>query len=857
MTKNAFLLSVLICVKLWLPAYADSGAPIRLACDQAVRQGIPVDANTGQSPIFTRGDTVEFQLGFFANGAIVTNWTNISSATLAVFAVQNDTNAPLMLTNLPVTAAGFNTNCSASNWTNGAWTYTTNQHLDVTFGTNLTSISIGGQASQGYWLRVFLTTTNAGIITALEGPITVQDGPIGPGAAQTIYNQIIVDPLANLVTPTNFFAQNSNLLNAAVGPVPLPSYVLTNRESGAALTSLTLTNATNAGGMFGLQAQSLIFWPTASQLYLLDNNLGNGIATGTSLGVAGSKLTLRDSGGDFMFLSGGAFTAGSGVAFAGDGSLLTNLNALTNRQTGVTLTGAFNTPSGLVTTWTTNGFVTTPIGQFTPPAQLNAILASSLTNLVGFATIGDSYTSGAGATSLLTTWPLLTASKLPGVVGCYYAWNQYVVVPSHPINGVFTNGNPDIGGRDEIGWSGVLTGNPYNTNGAAFTIQVSNAVTATLYTSAYPGLGSASQLSVIVDGGTITSNLYINPSAAAWHSNTIPLGTPGPHTILLTNLTGQCFLFGGLVAMQNLPGTTLPATNGFIIENMGIGSHGLEGNPVYYGSNLFMLRPGVVIVNSGYNEEADSLNTNNFWTNFSYIEGMAVTNGGVAIPMTQPLGAYPEPAALVASFNQQILNTLTNPVLSNSFCLRWDNLWSTNQATNLANGLLAPATAVDPWHPTDAGNASVADGLILPAVFNNGVIANAPYSFTPPTRPAFVTNLALTDGTGFTASGSDSITFATGFSPLQLASASVGFTAYCVSADAATGMNPGDSGQWYDSDQKNCGYIYGFSGGNATLEFNDGAPDTGTGFYNIGLYGSPTSYNNFHIIATITVPPGL
>jgi hypothetical protein len=181
-SKPPLLILILLLILIRSSVFADSAWPIRLACDQAIRQGFPVDLNTGQSPVFIRGDDLEFQIGVLQNGNVVTNWTNVASITLEVYATQNDTNAPMIATNISTTNAVpiFNPNLTQANWTNGVDTMSTNQHADIFIPSASSSINLNGQASQSYWLRIFLSTTNTPVrtYTVLEGTITVIDGPI-------------------------------------------------------------------------------------------------------------------------------------------------------------------------------------------------------------------------------------------------------------------------------------------------------------------------------------------------------------------------------------------------------------------------------------------------------------------------------------------------------------------------------------------------------------------------------------------------------------------------------------------------------------------------------------------------------
>jgi hypothetical protein len=154
---------------------------IRLFCDLAQRGGTPVDLNTGQPPLFFRGDDVEMDIGIGMGGTLLApTLSNITSVTCQVFAKENDSNAPMM--SCTVLAAAMNLALTAAEWTADTTPF---YHAAFVFSGSATSISLNGMASQNYWLRITLLTADATpkTITLLDGPITVKDGPISGGAA--------------------------------------------------------------------------------------------------------------------------------------------------------------------------------------------------------------------------------------------------------------------------------------------------------------------------------------------------------------------------------------------------------------------------------------------------------------------------------------------------------------------------------------------------------------------------------------------------------------------------------------------------------------------------------------------------
>jgi hypothetical protein len=162
----------------------DAQTQIRLSGDSAIRYNPSIlDSNTLNSIQFIRGDFVTFDCGIFDKAVFRSNLTQFTTATLQIFDTQNSTNSPLMsatVTNGAGTNNGWNPNCQYTNWSSNSPLSLTNWNFEFNFSDAQTSITLNGQAAQGYWLRLFATTTDATprIITYLEGPVTVYDGPI-------------------------------------------------------------------------------------------------------------------------------------------------------------------------------------------------------------------------------------------------------------------------------------------------------------------------------------------------------------------------------------------------------------------------------------------------------------------------------------------------------------------------------------------------------------------------------------------------------------------------------------------------------------------------------------------------------
>ncbi len=162
--------------------------PIRLFCDLAAPANL-LDLNRGQPPSFYRGDDVEIDIGLGESGNLLTSLSNVASVTAQVFASANDTTGPMMSST--VAAANMNLGLTQTEWSNDSAPF---YHAAFLFPNSQTAISLGGQASVNYWLHITAQTTDTvpKIITLLDGPITVRDGPIiaaspPPAAALRFY----------------------------------------------------------------------------------------------------------------------------------------------------------------------------------------------------------------------------------------------------------------------------------------------------------------------------------------------------------------------------------------------------------------------------------------------------------------------------------------------------------------------------------------------------------------------------------------------------------------------------------------------------------------------------------------------
>ncbi len=157
-----------------------SPLPIRLFCDIAAPGQINDLNRNSQPPSFYRGDDIAIAIGIGLDGSLLTSLANVASVTAQVFASESDANAPQM--SCTVLAAAMNLSLTQAQWTADTAPHC---HAAFIFPGSQTAISLNGQPSANFWLRVTVQTsdTTPKTITLLDGPITVRDGPISTASA--------------------------------------------------------------------------------------------------------------------------------------------------------------------------------------------------------------------------------------------------------------------------------------------------------------------------------------------------------------------------------------------------------------------------------------------------------------------------------------------------------------------------------------------------------------------------------------------------------------------------------------------------------------------------------------------------
>jgi hypothetical protein len=201
--------------------------PIRLLCDIAA-PGSLNDLNRGsQPPSFYRGDDIEIDIGLGENGNLLTGLAasgagGIASVTAQLFQSENDTNSPMM--SCTVLAANMNLGLTQAEWTNDTTPF---YHAAFLFPNSQTAVGLGGLASVNYWFRITAQTTDTPpkMITLLDGPVTVRDGPIStasppPLAAFRLY-MVAGQIVPQLLDPATGLYHTLAILNEGGGELTL------------------------------------------------------------------------------------------------------------------------------------------------------------------------------------------------------------------------------------------------------------------------------------------------------------------------------------------------------------------------------------------------------------------------------------------------------------------------------------------------------------------------------------------------------------------------------------------------------------------------------------------------------------
>ncbi len=399
-----------------LPAAAQ--LPLRIAADSAIRKSayIPDLNNNSASLSFVRGDDVLIEVGLFQNGRFVTNLSTYTNLVCQIFSSQNATNGPLMAQAVTNGATAWNSQCTYNGWISNSLP-DTNWHAQFYFPGPQTAVPLNGQASQTFWMRIAGAATNNRTITFMEGPVTVYDGPISPDyIAPAFPSSLPVDQFGNLYPPlTNFFVENSNLLNQAVSGshggggssnIFDPLVIATN-GSGQITIAGTLSNISvqaatpiNGGGITNVPVASIVGAPSTNIVHASATVTSDSLAAAPLLLVAGADGTNHA-----VNTLSNSFTATGALASLG------GVFSLMDSATGATYSYSGSTLSHFTNLWESS-----PAGWSTPnpisagPAIFTSVAANgaALTNLQSTNIVIPASTNDVTSVNLLggTNWSL-------------------------------------------------------------------------------------------------------------------------------------------------------------------------------------------------------------------------------------------------------------------------------------------------------------------------------------------------------------------------------------------------------------------------------------------------------------------
>jgi hypothetical protein len=146
----------------------------------------------------------------------------IANVTVQIFAAENDTNPPMI--SATVMGSAMNLALTQLEWTNNTTPF---YHAAFVIPGSQTAVSLNGQPSVNFWLRITATTTDTTpkTITILDGPITVKDGPIStagvPPAAQFRSYVVAGQTVFQLLDTTTGLYHTLAILNEGGGELTL------------------------------------------------------------------------------------------------------------------------------------------------------------------------------------------------------------------------------------------------------------------------------------------------------------------------------------------------------------------------------------------------------------------------------------------------------------------------------------------------------------------------------------------------------------------------------------------------------------------------------------------------------------
>ena len=219
---------------------------IRLQLDTESHKAA-LDQITQQPPKAWRGNSMQFEMGFFFNDQLL-SMTNIASVTMTV-KDNADRNGPKLMEKV-IDASGLNQILVDTNWTSG-----TDQHVVIDFTKDETLLDMGGANTKQFWVAFVALTTDSPVRRFTLGStiLTLEDDGTNSTAAS-------LPPLGSSQIPLGAIYTGGGTYALAVTAGRVYQWT-----KGANETSLTNGSETlTASGSFTAQGTSITLTGTAS-----------------------------------------------------------------------------------------------------------------------------------------------------------------------------------------------------------------------------------------------------------------------------------------------------------------------------------------------------------------------------------------------------------------------------------------------------------------------------------------------------------------------------------------------------------------------------------------------------------------
>lgn len=483
---------------------------------------------------------------------------------------------------------------------------------------------------------------------------------------------------------------------------------------GAAAQSCTAASSSSLG---------CLIVPANSGL-TVDANGHLSVAAGAFLGDPGANgLLVRTAAGTTAVAH--ASDLPTGYPYANLSNAPTDLGQFANTQAGYLASATATAQSSLLSV--SNG---TLLEDRSDPAMatFNIAIHNPVSRVANVVLLGDSWTEGAGFTSVKNVW----AQQLQAYLQTSFGSHGTGIVPLHTSTGAWTltgtwnqlpNLGPSQGGNNAFSSLYQASG---TSNTAAMSVKYYGdhfVIYYATYTDSGAGFG------VAIDGGAATT--YGNQTSTGYTPKSVSIATStGWHTAVITApATGNCYLYGA---------EWVSGTSGVSVHNMGRGgarSEAFGGSPANELAWLNQISGGVqlAIISLGVNDYGESVAPATYGANLqaliTYLKTsfspapsiLILDQGNVNQSGGSPQSAY-------TATEQQL--ALANNAMFLSVSRRWGSF---------ANASAMGVMNADGLHPNDAGYLDIASMIerrivesASPAVQNYGslseVVGNATHN---------------------------------------------------------------------------------------------------------------------------------